>query len=332
MQTTLHDSLLNSVLCAIIAVDSRGDVLELNRAARDLLHAAAEPVGHSITTLFPKWDDVLDKLSGDAIQSFQEEVRLAGDETAHISVNPMPGFGWSITIHRTPAAETAQDDQAQMLGEITHDLKEPLTAILSFADLVTASGTLNDKQSRFLERIRTAATRMSDQVYQLLDVVWIESGTGLSLAPTNLLVMIKMTMDLSEARASAKHIKLVMDAPPEIPSVMADLKRLERAFANLINNAVKYSGENTTVTVQLRVEGKELALAVRDQGIGIAPEYLPRLFERFYRVQDQQTRHSDGTGLGLYVTRSIVEQHGGRITVESTPNVGSTFTVYLPIA
>ena len=83
--------------------------------------------------------------------------------------------------------------------------------------------------------------------------------------------------------------------------------------------------------IQIQPEGKELALAIRDQGVGIAAENLPRLFDRFFRVQDQQTRHSDGTGLGLYVSKSIVEQHGGRITVDSAPDVGSTFTVHLPI-
>lgn len=332
MQVSLHDSLLNSVSCAIIAIDPRGQILDLNRAARDLLPSSeVEPVGKALTALFPEWGTLLDGLADNSTHHWQGEARLPGGETGHLSLNPIPGYGWSITVHKLASSESLEGDQAQILGEITHDLKEPLTAILSFADLVTASGELNDKQSKFLERIRGAATRMSDQVYQLLDVVWIESGTGLTLAPTNLLNMLKTTMDLIEPRASAKHIRLILDAPSELPLVNADLKRLERAIANLVNNAVKYSDENKTVTIQVRIEGNELAIAVHDQGIGIAPENLSRLFDRFFRVQDQKTRHSDGTGLGLYVTKSIVEQHGGRITVESTVNVGSTFTVYLPL-
>lgn len=332
MPSSLRDSLLNTIPCAIIAIDSKGKVLDLNTAARDLLLAShVKPVGKLITTLFPEWGSQLTSVIDGPRIRVEYESRLPGGETGHVSINPIPNHGWSLTIHRLLASDSAEDDQAKMLGEITHDLKEPLTAILSFADLVTASGQLNDKQSRFLERIRGAANRMSDQVYQLLDVVWIESGTELTLAPTNLLNMIKMTMDITEPRASAKHIRLALEVPSEIPLVNADLKRLERAVANLVNNAVKYSSENTTVTIQIQPEGNELALAVHDQGVGIAAENLPRLFDRFFRVQDQQTRHSDGTGLGLYVSKAIVEQHGGRITVESTPNVGSTFTVYLPI-
>src|SRR5258707_6968048 len=262
MPSTLRDSLLNTIPCAIIAIDSSGKVLDLNKAARDLLlPSTVKPIGKSIMTLFPEWRNLLNGLIEGPRRGVEYDVRLPAGEAGHLSMNPIPNFGWSLTIHKVASGDSTEGDQAQMLGEITHDLKEPLTAILSFADLVTASGELNDKQTKFLERIRGAATRMSDQVYQLLDVVWIESGTGLTLAPTNLLNMVKLMLDITETRASAKHIRLALDAPPEIPLVNADLKRLERAMANLVSNAVKYSGENTTVTIQIRADTKELALA-----------------------------------------------------------------------
>jgi two-component system, OmpR family, phosphate regulon sensor histidine kinase PhoR len=327
----LSDALLNSIPLPVLALDGQGVILALNDATRRLLPAGGrEPVGIRLDKLFPDWKILLTELRN-AKGPFRHEVRLGADRVAEANVTPIPSYGWSITIYDVSEYKDVQARKNHLLGEVTHDLKSPLTAILSFADLVKASGDLTPKQNQFLARIQATATRMSEQVHQLLDVVWIESGSMLTLTDVNLVSLVKSTCEMLEPRAAEKNIKISIDAPDSAPKISADYTRLGQVIANLLNNAIKYSNKGTTVQVKLWTTPDEIALTVKDQGIGVAPEHLDSLFELFYRVKSEQTRSIEGTGLGLYIARSIVEQHGGRITVESTPGAGSTFTMFLPL-
>jgi two-component system, OmpR family, phosphate regulon sensor histidine kinase PhoR len=331
MQPPLSEALLNSIPLPVLAVDAQGHVVGLNVAARRLLPTGtAEPVGVRLDKLFPDWKILLTELRN-AKGAFRHEVKLGDSRVAEANVTQIPGHGWALTIYDVSGYKDVQARKNHLLGEVTHDLKSPLTAILSFADLVKAAGQLTAKQDQFLGRIKATATRMSEQVHQLLDVVWIESGSQLTLTDVNLVGLVKSTCEMIEPRAAEKNIKIQIDAPESVPTISADFTRLGQVIANLLNNAIKYSDKGTTVHVKLWTTSDEIALAVKDQGIGIAPEHLDSLFELFYRVKSEQTRQIEGTGLGLYIARSIVEQHGGRITVESTPGTGSTFTVYLPL-
>jgi two-component system phosphate regulon sensor histidine kinase PhoR len=331
MKPALSLALLNSIPLPVIAVDGQGHLLGLNDAASRLLPPeATKPLGQRFDVLFPNMKVLLNGLKGDKA-TFRHEITLGENGVAEASVTPMPGRGWAITIYDVTEHKDVQARKNQLLGEVTHDLKSPLTAILSFTDLVRAAGELNDRQEQFLTRIRATASRMSEQVHQLLDVVWIESGMKLTLTEVDLLGLVKSTLAEVEPRAAAKHMKLVLDAPEGVPALTADGTRLSQVIANLLNNAVKYSDDGTTVTVKVWAEPEQVAVSVRDQGFGIPQEHLEQLFERFYRVRSQQTRQIEGTGLGLYIARSIVEQHGGQVAVESEPGVGSTFSAYLPL-
>lgn len=332
MEPALSEALLNSILLPIIATDKQGRTLGLNDAARRLLPPdLAEPVGKRLDKLFPEWKTLLTEMRG-SHEAFRREVQLDSTRVAEASVTPVSDYGWAVTIYDVSAYKDIEQAKNNLLGEVTHDLKSPLAAILSFADLVRATGELNPKQDQFLGRITSAASRMTEQVHQLLDVVWIEAGMKLALVEVNLLQLVKYTLEIIEPRAAAKHIRFALEAPETVPTITADNNRLGQVIANLVNNAVKYSPENTTITLKIWTGENEVALSVHDQGLGIAAEHLDNLFQRFYRVKSQQTRQIEGTGLGLYIARSIVEQHDGRITVESEPGVGSTFTIYLPLS
>ena len=332
MEPALSEALLNSVLLPIIATDNQGRTLGLNDAARKLLPPdVTEPVGKRLDKLFPEWKALLTEMRG-SHETFRREVQLDGVRVAEASVTPIAGYGWAVTIYDVSGYKDVEEAKNNLLGEVTHDLKTPLAAILSFADLVRAAGELNPKQDQFLGRITSAASRMTEQVHQLLDVVWIEAGMKLTLVDVNLLQLVKSTLEIIEPRAAAKQIRFSLEAPENVPTITADNNRLGQVVANLINNAVKYSPEHTTITLKIWLEQHDIALSVHDQGMGIAQEHLDNLFQRFYRVKNVQTRQIEGTGLGLYIARSIVEQHDGRITVESQPGVGSTFTIYLPLS
>ncbi len=330
MEPSLTEAVLNSIPVLVLALDGQGNTLVMNDAARRLLPSGMnEPTGVRLDKLFPEWKILLTEIRNSK-ESFRREVRLDENRVAEASVTPIPGRGWAIAIYDVSEYKEVQEAKNHLLGEVTHDLKSPLTAILSFADLIKAAGELNPKQTQFLDRIQGTATRMSEQVHQLLDVVWIESGMKLARTEVNLVNVVKSTLDMLEPRAAAKNIKITFQAPESAPALSADYNRLGQVVANLVNNAIKYSSKGGTVLVKVWTEPDQIALAVKDEGIGIAPQHLDSLFERFYRVKSEQTRKIEGTGLGLYIARSIVEQHGGRITVESTPGVGSTFTIFLP--
>jgi signal transduction histidine kinase len=324
MDSVLPDSLLNSIPLPIIAADDSGKILSMNSAAEALLGDSA-----NLRDLLPNWERLLTGLRANPAQC-RFEIALGESRTLEANFGELPGYGWTIALYDISERRAADQRKNHVLGEVTHDLKNPLAAISSFADVVRASGDLNDSQVKFLERIKSTASRMAEQVHQLLDITWIEEGMQLSLTEIDLLDLVKRTMEEVEPRAAPRNNVLALDAPPSVPSIAADQTRLMQVFTNLLTNAIKYSHPDSTISVQIRVESEEIAVVVSDKGPGIAPEHLDRLFEQFYRINSPQTRGIEGTGLGLYITQSIVEQHGGHITVESTQGVGSTFTVYLP--
>jgi two-component system phosphate regulon sensor histidine kinase PhoR len=329
MEAPSSDLLLNSIPLPVLAIDSNGNVTAANAAARDLLPAGAgNAEGQHLETLFPHLKIVLGDLETNGT-GFRREVQLGETMFAQAAVAPIPDHGWSVTLYDISEYKEDADRKNQLLGEVTHDLKQPLAAILSFSDLVKAAGELTPKQLQFLERIRTTASRMADQVHQLLDVAWIESGMQLTLGDVDLREMVKAAIEEVEPRAAEKQIQLSFSAPDSIPTLTADTNRLRQVFLNLINNAIKYSKKKSVISVSVTLNDDEAVVSIRDQGFGIAPEHLPRLFERFYRVKDERTRTIEGTGLGLYISQSIVEQHSGYIVVQSEPGVGSTFAVHL---
>ncbi|HLY27277.1 MAG TPA: HAMP domain-containing sensor histidine kinase [Aggregatilineales bacterium] len=333
MHTNLLDALMKSIAVPILAVDDYGHVLMMNQAARDLLpNNTIETSGIGLDALFPQWKDLLDELKASK-SAFRQDIDLGQDRIGEASVTPLASYGWAITIYDATAHKEIEARKNNLLNEVTHDLKQPLSAILSFSDIVQASGDLSDRQLQYLDRIRSSAARMTEQVHQLLDVAWIEAGMKLTLSEVDPLSLVRATLDELETRATTKHIRLALDAPDEpIPTFTGDGSRLRQVLTNLITNAIKYSGENSTVSVHVWAEDRTLYLSVTDQGMGIAQEHLPRLFDRFYRIKDKNTRQIEGTGLGLYIARSIVEQHGGQITAQSEPGQGSVFTVSLPLA
>jgi len=331
MPTNLSEALLNSLSMPIVAIDKRGRILTLNAAAQRLLPAdSTDPIGADAGVTFPAWQAVLKDIKVHKA-GFHREIVLEDSRVVEISVTPIPAHGWAIALYDVSAYKEVEARKNNLLGEVTHDLKQPLAAILSFSDIVQASGDMNPKQSQYLNRVRSAAFRMSEQVHQLLDVVWIEAGMRLTLIEVDLVSLVRITLDDLESKAAAKNIELVLEAPAEVPTLVADGVRLGQMVSNLVNNAIKYSPDGTRVLTSITLEKDKLVLAIKDQGIGIAAEYLPNLFQRFYRVQGKHTRQIEGTGLGLYISRSIIEQHGGHISVTSEPGKGSTFTAHIPL-
>jgi PAS domain S-box-containing protein len=214
---------------------------------------------------------------------------------------------------------------------ISHDLRAPLTVVLGQARMAMRAAGSASAVNKAAEAIVTSAHRMNSMIQDLVDSSRLESGQlQLNLAPVDLPALIR---DLRERMAGAlggQAERVKVEAAEGLPPVLADRDRLERILTNLVSNALKYSSPESTVEIALTRRDGEVVTSVVDQGQGIPAQELPRLFERFYRAQEAR-EHGEGLGLGLYITKRLVEAHGGRIRVESQVGTGSTFSFTLPV-
>jgi two-component system phosphate regulon sensor histidine kinase PhoR len=235
-----------------------------------------------------------------------------------------------LTLHDVTEISRTAEVKRDFVQNVSHELRTPLTAIKGFAE--TMQPTIDQANRPYLETIIRNTDRLVNLVQDLLTLSELEErGTELQLEDVDLGEIAGQMLRLFEKRARDKGIALKLSATGAISILRADRFKLEQVFINLLDNAVKYTDKGEVELALSREDGKSI-IKVRDTGQGIAPEHLPRLFERFYVVDKGRSRQLGGTGLGLSIVKHIVLLHSGEISVESTPGVGTTFTVALPVA
>jgi two-component system phosphate regulon sensor histidine kinase PhoR len=219
------------------------------------------------------------------------------------------------------------------VANVSHELKTPVTAIKGSVETLL-DGALQKPEDarRFLEIVTRQADRLNAIIDDLLSLSRIEQEAErheIPLQRSHLNEVLRGAVQACEVGAAAKSIRIGLSCPePLLARINPPL--LEQAIVNLIDNAVKYSRPESEVRVEARPENGEILILVRDHGCGIGKEHLPRLFERFYRVDKARSRKEGGTGLGLAIVKHIVQAHAGTVTVASVPGEGSTFTIHLP--
>ncbi|MHB0938504.1 MAG: sensor histidine kinase [Armatimonadota bacterium] len=226
----------------------------------------------------------------------------------------------------------ALERERRYLYTLAHNLRAPATIIKGNLDLLLEAlqpGDLLKPYRPLLEAIQRGLYRMDTMIDNFYLVSHLEEGT-ITLHPTPLALAAYLPDVLQRSADILELARIHLDLPPDLPPVLADPERLETILVNLLENAQKFSEAGTPIRVAARRQNGEVVIAVTDQGIGIAPYDLPHIFDRFYRVE--KIRKAEGTGLGLYLTRRLVELHGGRIWVESAVGKGSTFSFTLPVA
>lgn len=240
--------------------------------------------------------------------------------------------GSSLTIIYVVQANTVQQAQTEFVSTVSHELRTPLTSIKGFADTILRAGDRLDlsQQRRYVGIIKDQADRLTRLVEDLLAVSRLESKRmQLTIRAIDLNGAIaRVHRNLSD---KAKEHRIIIRVPNGLPPVWADADRLEQILTNLIDNAIKYSPPKTTVTVTARDNSEMIEFSVSDQGVGIPQEHLGQIFTKFSRLDNPLVRQTEGTGLGLYITRSLVLALGGNIKVASS-NEGTVFTVQLPAA
>jgi signal transduction histidine kinase len=234
------------------------------------------------------------------------------------------------------AAKAAELDRMkdEFVSVVSHELRTPLTAIRGSLQLLLSDhDAVPDPENRhLLKTALNSCERLVRIVSDILDVSKIEAGR-LTLRPRELSLaeVVAHSIDGVRQIAAQGGVRFVDNVPRDLPHVAADADRLTQAVINLLSNAVKFSPPNSTVTIDGRQDAGSVTISVRDQGPGIPAEDIPRLFEKFHQLDGSGTRRVGGTGLGLVITKAIIEQHGGEMRVESRAGAGSTFSVVLPV-
>jgi len=230
--------------------------------------------------------------------------------------------------------EVANRHKSEFLANMSHELRTPLNAIIGFSDVLLQKmfGELNEQQADYLEDIRSSGSHLLTLINDILDLSKIEAGRmELEAAPFSLVAALNNAVTLVRERAQSHGIKLELEVAPELDTVVADERKVKQVVVNLLANAVKFTPDGGRVTLRAAREDGQIRLAVHDTGIGIAPEDHERIFDEFQQASHQNEKSREGTGLGLSLSKRMVELHGGTITVDSAPGKGSTFTVALPL-
>ena len=243
--------------------------------------------------------------------------------------------GAVITITDVTAMKILDRLKSEFIAKVSHELRSPLSTIHEQLALVLGdlAGQLTSADEHLLSRAKEKTQGLISLIGDLLDLSRIESG-AVCQEPRAVALdeLLENIIDFLSPQASAKHQQLILSRPNQpLPVVKCDPLALESIFGNLITNAINYTPPSGRIEIKLDLEPPNLRVRVIDNGFGIEPRHLEKIFERFYRVKNEQTRYITGTGLGLPIVKELVDSLGGRIQVESTPEQGSAFTVLLPV-
>ncbi len=259
------------------------------------------------------------------------------ESTLRFRIMPMPepaSGGIIITVEDISQLREGQRARDNFLYHVTHELRTPLTNIAAYAETLTQPG-FDDEQTRkeCYNVLISETRRLSRLVEDILSISQLEVGTArLDIGQVDLLRLVRQMVQDNLGAADEKGIDLTLSVPPKVPKINGDKQRLSVLLNNLIGNAVKYTPSGGKVQVSLEVDQRQVRIAVKDTGIGIAPEDAPHVFEKFYRAADQAVQAVPGTGLGLALAREVARLHGGDIFLESEKGKGSVFTLELPLS
>jgi len=347
------DAVIDSTPDGLAIVDPKARVTRMNRAAEEMLGFSVReqpvPFAQEMARLHastPEGKEIPAEdtpparaLRGEVVENVQMVLHRPDGRVLWVLVSAAPIYlpggtllGAVAAFRDVTAQHELEEQREDILRAISHDLRSPLTAILGQAQLLErrlAQAGLEQERAN-AEAIVTSAQRMNAMIQDLVEAARLESGQlKLNLQPVDLGPFIS---DLLRRLAPVMEVRRVRVVVPEgLPPALADPGRLERILTNLLSNALKYSWPGSEVTVSVQQRNGELVTSVSDRGPGIAPQDLPKLFQRYTRIGGEEGRRN-GLGLGLYITRKLVEAHGGRIWAESQVGVGSTFSFTLPVA
>jgi PAS domain S-box-containing protein len=325
-------TLIETMADGVVAADARGTIVTLNQAARRLLGYGPDDPFPALAELFHEKaarDLVATVLSGDEAEP--QELERVG-HTLLVTGRALPNGGGLLVIRDVTELRHLEAMRRDFVANVSHELKTPLTSIAGYAETLASEASPGTQTERFVRPILSNARRMHRLVDDLLDLSRIESGRW---QPDPERVDVRGLADEAWAafadRARERRIQFTT-AVGNVRHVTADAEALRQVLTNLFDNALRHTPPDGRITVSLEPAPGGVTVSVADTGSGIAPEHLPRIFERFYRADPGRSREEGGTGLGLAIVKHLVEAHGGRVEAHSSLGRGTTIRMFFPEA
>jgi len=326
------NAVLQSAADAILVFDADGCLSMLNPAGEKLFVDYDAKLGLPLAR-GQGYDSLIELLDAASVSSkpITGEFVSPNKQTFSALLTPIENGGCVTVLHDITRFKDLERVKNEFVATASHDLRNPITSIKGYTQLMMQSGGLNELQLDFVQRIHRNSEHMIELVENMLDLAKMDLDIERKKEEVDIYQLLLQTADEFKPQAAAKGQKLTLEGTVVNPKVQGDAFQLGQMFHNLIGNAIKYTPNDGSVTLSLKEEKGMVIIQVQDTGYGIPPSDLPHIFNRFYRVRNNGHDDIEGNGLGLAIVKSIVEQHGGQISVESEPGKGSCFTLSLPL-
>lgn len=324
--------ILNSIEDGVIILDSVQRILFVNAAARRAFGIWQEEdvVGEPVAKVL-QHPDLLALIESDqAAMLPHNEIVFDDGRVLSAQLVSIPKVGTAITLQDISYWKQIDRLKSEFIHTVSHDLRSPLTAILGYVDLIERVGPLTAQQREFVRRVQQNVQSITMLLNELLELGRIEAGLDAQKEIVALDEIVRQACESVELQVRNRSQKITLEFPSEPPTLRGNPIRLRQMLDNLIGNAIKYTPEGGEISIRVAVQNNQVILQVHDTGPGIPPADQPHIFDKFYRASNVP-RGVGGTGLGLAIVKSIVDNHGGRIWVDSVLGRGSTFTVVLPL-
>jgi two-component system phosphate regulon sensor histidine kinase PhoR len=343
-QRNESQAVLSSMVEGVVALNSEERIMDINAAGARLLKRPAEQLkARSIQEIMRSRDlhHMVQKTLADGVNT-EGDVTLYqnGQQILSIHCTPLMDAGGNrmgilLVMNDVTQLRRLENMRRDFAANVSHEIKTPLTAIQGFVEtLAHGSVDQSEEAQRFLGIIQKHVRRLSTIIDDLMQLSRLEQDQETyhpKTEPSSVVEVIRAATQLCGSTAKKKNIRIAIEADPKLKLDM-DSDLIEQALVNLLDNAIKYSPANSTITIGAHKNDPTAQIWIEDQGIGIAQKHLARLFERFYRVDKARSRNMGGTGLGLAIVKHIIQSHGGWVSVDSVHGKGSIFTLHLPVA
>lgn len=326
-------AILDRMTDGVLIVDATGSIQMANPGAEKLFGEGL--IGRSVIIALRHHQLVETWRKCQSTGEIQSESVELPSSRKFLQLTAIPGQetgGALIMVQDLTRLRRLETVRRDFISNVSHELRTPLASLKALAETLS-DGALDDPPAarRFLARMQTEVDALTQMSTELLELSRIESGqVPLQIKPISPCHLIQSAADRMNTQAERAGLTLQAECWPELPTIPADASRLEQVLVNLIHNAIKFTPPGGEIRLFAKLDGKYTRFDVSDTGVGIDPDDLPRIFERFYKADRARTK-GGGTGLGLSIARHIVEAHGGKIWVESEPEKGSTFHFTIPI-
>jgi two-component system, OmpR family, phosphate regulon sensor histidine kinase PhoR len=325
------ETILTHIEDGVIVVDAENQIILVNRIAREIFGLPNEDLISKPVSAVLHQESILQVFETNQSEDIlRSEIDLENGMILNAQRVNIPGVGSAVTLQDITYFKELDRIKSDFVNTVSHDLRSPLTAILGYIELIARVGDVNDKQKEFIKRVVISVRNITDLINNLLDLGRIEAGFDSRKELVPLEMIVQYATESFQTRLDDQNLQLNVGISPELPRVFGDPVRLRQVVDNLLNNAVHYTPPQGQIRILLRSERNQVILQMEDSGLGIPLADQPYIFDKFYRASNAPDDRS-GSGLGLAIVKSIVENHRGRVWVDSSPGNGSCFTVVLPL-